>query len=99
MQIGQRMGRTPRDKQVHRQQGVQAFGDFRTPPEGATCQGTTAHGNHNFRIRHGFVCLQKGRFHIPRNGTGHHNTIGVTGGCHKVDAEPGKVEKGRCQHI
>ena len=79
MQVGQRMGRAARDKQVHRQEFVQPFGDFGAAPERAAAQSAAAHGNHRLGSGHGLVGIQQRFFHVSGNGAGHHDGIGVPG--------------------
>jgi len=99
MQIGQRMGRAPWNKQVHRQELVQPCGDFRATAEGAAAQGAAAHGDHHFGGRHGIVGIQQRLFHVSGNGAGHDDGITVPRRGHKIDAESRQVEEGGGQNI
>ena len=99
MQIGQRMGRAPRNEQVHRQKFIQPFGDFGTAPEGTAAQRTAAHGNYHLGGGYGIIGYQQRFFHVSGNGTGHHDGIGVPGRGHEIDAESRQVKEGGGQNV
>ena len=63
MQIGQRVRGAAGNKQIHRQQLVQAFGDLGAAAKCAAGQGAAAHGDHHLGGRGRFVGLQQGGFH------------------------------------
>src|SRR6266849_3329053 len=53
----------------------------------AAAYATGANGHHDSRFRHSLVGLQQGKLHVPGDGTGDQEHVGVTRRCHELNSE------------